>query len=111
MRITTTVSSCATTTSIWKADEFSALSEQYKSSDRFKGAVAIQNLLKQLVTLIGGPVAKTNTKRKNGDEPEKVDKKKSKKDKKVVVAEEVAEVEEVAAPMIKEKKGKRDKKP
>ena len=100
--------------SLWKADEFSALAEQYKSSDRFKGAVAIQNLFKQLVTLIGGPVAKSSTKRKNGDEPEKVEKKKSKKDKKVAVEVEEEVTEAAAAPVIKEKKGKkgkREKKP
>ena len=116
VRITTAVSSPATTAVLWKADEFSTLAESYKSSDRFKGAVAIQNLLKQLVTLIGGPAPKTSTKRKTGDEPEKVEKKKSKKEKTVV--EEVAAVEVMASPVVKEKKvkkegkkGKREKKP
>lgn len=104
--------------SIWNASEFDALLEQFKSSDRFKGAVATQNLLKQLVALVGGPVSKSGTdgkKRKNVEPEEKVSKvKKSKKGKQdaATVEPEVeveVEIEEVEVEE-EEKRSKKEKK-
>lgn len=117
VRITTAASSPASTASLWNAAEFTALAEQYKAHDRFKGAVAIQNLLQQLVTLINGPSAKASTKRKSADEPVKAEKqaKKGKKSEKPTAPEVEVEVEEeIAAPVVATqapgKKVKKDKK-
>jgi hypothetical protein len=70
-RTTVSVSDPATTASIWKVDEFVTLVEGYRLSNRFRGALAIQGLLKQLITLAGGPSAKVGGKRKNADEGDK----------------------------------------
>lgn len=127
----------ALTEVIWKSTEFDTIMSGFKSSERFKGAVAIQNLLKQLIALIGAPVVagkkveekevkKVNgkaSKRKNDDQEEEGEKvkvnKKTKKGKKEPEAEVEVEVEEdieveEEEPTVevtkKEKKSKKDKK-
>jgi hypothetical protein len=101
---------------IWKGEEFTELADKFKSSERFKGALAIQNLLRQLVTIVSGASASTSnggTKRKGAVvEEENLKGKKSKKEKSKKV-EEVVVAEVVAAPVVvetKTKKAKKDKK-
>lgn len=125
VRITTVSSDAARTATIWRATEFADLIEQFKKSERFKGAVAIQSLLKQIVALAGGPAPKVvgGGKRKNaeeeqGEKEEKAPKgKKAKKAKKAaeveveVEEEQVEEAEEVAEVVAKSpKKAKKEKK-
>lgn len=124
VRTTAAASSAEATRALWNADAFATVLEQFQTSDRFKGAVAIQSIVKQLVAVLGGgkPVKVAGVKRKAvAEEPVKAETaqvagKKAKKSKRAskseveveVEVEEVEEVEEPAAPAVVE--GKRPKK-
>lgn len=111
VRTTTAVSDAARTATLWRASEFAELVESFKASERFKNAVAIHNMLKQLVTLAGGAVAKSG-KRKNEEGGKKVEKKARKEKKREPEAEVEVEVEdeEVVEEEKFVKEGKKDKK-
>lgn len=57
VRLTTQASDAATTATVWDASSFVVVSDELKKSDRFKNAGGIQNSLKQIVGVIGGPGA------------------------------------------------------
>lgn len=126
-RITTSMSDAATTKKLWKGEEFSPLLVSIKESERFKGAVAVQNLLKQLLGVLGqdkavvGNGAGPKRKRDEVVTPVEAKSKKSKKESKVeavetpaeaeveVELEEDAELEENEV-KVESKKGKKNKK-
>ncbi|KAL8283181.1 hypothetical protein RQP46_005959 [Phenoliferia psychrophenolica] len=129
VRTTAAASSAEATRALWNADAFATVLEQFRTSDRFKGAVAIQSIVKQLVAVLGGgkPTKVAGVKRKSveeepaKEETAKVAGKKSKKSKKAAPAEvevevEVEEIEEDVeeTPVVVEakagKKAKKDKK-
>ena len=99
IRITTAASSAATAHQLWSPAEFVVAADTLRQSPRFKGAVAIQSLLKQVVTVAGGtwdasaaPAGK-KSKRKAGEAEDEVKAGSKAKKAKAVVAEEVGEVE------------------
>ena len=54
VRTTVAASSAEATRTLWNADAFATVLEEFRTSDRFKGAVAIQSIVKQLVAVLGG---------------------------------------------------------
>lgn len=109
--------SASITQTIWKAEEFEGLIEGYKTSERFKGAVAIQNLLRQLVGLVAtsvvvvvAPATNGTTKRKGVEEG--VKEKGVKKSKKEIVVEANGVNGGTVESTVKQKKkdGKKEKK-
>ncbi|KAK4703351.1 DNA polymerase phi, partial [Phenoliferia sp. Uapishka_3] len=123
VRTTSAATTPEATRALWNADEFATVLEQFQTSDRFKGAVAIQSIIKQLVAVLGGgkPTKVAGVKRKSVEEPVKetakaaTATKKSKKSKQsapeVEVEIEVEDAEEEEdVPVADVKSGKRDKK-
>ncbi|KAM0756343.1 hypothetical protein T439DRAFT_345128 [Meredithblackwellia eburnea MCA 4105] len=53
VRITTSITTPEVRSSIWKPDEFSTLLEQLRESERFKTAVSMQAVLKQVIAMLG----------------------------------------------------------
>ncbi|GEM09587.1 DNA polymerasephi subunit [Rhodotorula toruloides] len=74
-RLTVQISSQSTAAQLWKADEWAKLIDVAKKNERFKGAVGVQTLVKQLVGILGasgsenaaaGKAGKKEKKRKAG---------------------------------------------
>lgn len=112
VRITVSASSSSSPTleSIWNGQDFVELADRYKTSERFKGALAIQNLLRQLVTVVSGASASNgpSTKRK-ADAVTEVSSK-DKKAKKDVAAAAVDEDSSTIAKSKDAKKARKEKK-
>ncbi|KAI5479615.1 DNA polymerase phi subunit [Pseudohyphozyma bogoriensis] len=100
VRITIGASSSAEAQKLWKGKEFAPVLDGLKSSERFKGAVGVQNLLKQLLVVLGGEKEK---------KAEAGEKKKKRKVEEPEVEVEVEE-EEMAVDESPKKKKKKDKK-
>ncbi|GAA5900230.1 DNA-directed DNA polymerase [Sporobolomyces salmoneus] len=80
-RMTVQLSSQAQAAKAWSVSEWISLLDAAKSNERFKGAVAVQTLIKQLVSVLGGSIV------------EEGGKKEKKKDKKRKATEDVASSE------------------
>ncbi|GAA5875536.1 hypothetical protein JCM16303_000661 [Sporobolomyces ruberrimus] len=81
-RLTVQLESQTQAAKAWSVSEWIALLDAAKTNERFKGAVAVQTLIKQLVSVLGGSVAE-----------DAAGKKDKKKDKKRKATEDVASSE------------------
>ncbi|GAA5947327.1 hypothetical protein JCM3765_001627 [Sporobolomyces pararoseus] len=97
-RLTVQLSSQAQANKLWSVPEWISLVQAAKTNERFKGAVAVQTLIKQLVSVLGGTVVE-----EGGSGSGKKDNKK--KDKK----RKAPEVEEEEDSTLIESKGKKVK--
>ncbi|BGO97632.1 rDNA transcriptional regulator POL5 [Rhodotorula toruloides] len=70
-RLTVQISSQSTAAQLWKADEWAKLIDVAKKNERFKGAVGVQTLVKQLVGVLGASVAENAAAGKAGKKEKK----------------------------------------
>ncbi|BGO89524.1 hypothetical protein NBRC10512_003985 [Rhodotorula toruloides] len=70
-RLTVQISSQSTAAQLWKADEWAKLIDVAKKNERFKGAVGVQTLVKQLVGVLGASVSENAAAGKAGKKEKK----------------------------------------
>ncbi|BGP29993.1 DNA-directed DNA polymerase [Rhodotorula toruloides] len=70
-RLTVQISSQSTAAQLWKADEWAKLIDVAKENERFKGAVGVQTLVKQLVGVLGASVTENTAPGKAGKKEKK----------------------------------------